>query len=322
MNDNPLVSVFCIAYNQESYIRDALEGFVSQECDFTFEVLINDDASTDSTPAIIREYEIKYPGLIRGVYQRENQFSKGVNIVKTHLYPISRGSYFALCEGDDFWTDPHKLQKQVEAIRSHDGVVFCGTASVNVQADSKRAVSEMHFANESRLVEYKDIIGCVQEYATASFLFSRAAYESYLSSGFHSAPAHGDFKMSQYFHSIGSAYYIDEPMVSYRVFAKGSINSGIIADKNWRETVHLNNENRIESLTMLESLVCDDLHQYIERNKAALAYKADLETKDLRVLRGKWGNRFDQEPLKTKIKVCLANWFPSLYDLSRRLKVR
>lgn len=90
MLDTPLVTVFCQTYNQESYIRDALEGFVSQKCGFPFEVLVHDDASTDSTPAIIREYEQRYPNIIRGVYQTENQFSKGVNITKAHLYPLAR----------------------------------------------------------------------------------------------------------------------------------------------------------------------------------------------------------------------------------------
>lgn len=78
MLDTPLVTVFCMTYNQESYIRDALEGFVSQKCAFPFEVLVHDDASTDSTSVIIREYEKRYPNIIRGVYQAENQFSKGV----------------------------------------------------------------------------------------------------------------------------------------------------------------------------------------------------------------------------------------------------
>lgn len=322
MLDAPLVTVFCQTYNQESYIRDALEGFVSQKCSFPFEVLVHDDASSDSTPAIVRKYEEKYPNIIRGVYQTENQFSKGVNITKTHLYPLARGSYFALCEGDDFWIDPNKLQKQVDAIREHSGIVFCGTASLNVQAETKKTISEMRFADESRVVKYKDIIGCVQEYATASFLFSRAAYESYLLSGFCSAPAHGDFKMSQFFHTVGSSYYIDEPTVAYRVFAKGSINSGIIADKHWRETVRFNSDNRIKSLGILDVLAGDDLHEYIKRNQSILAYKADLELKDLSVLREKWGDRFRREPFKTKVKVYLASLLPSLYDFSRRLKAR
>lgn len=318
----PLVTVFCSAYNQESYIKDALEGFVSQKCDFPFEVLVHDDASSDATPTIIREYEDKYPNIIRGVYQTENQYSKGVGIINTYLYPLARGSYFAICEGDDFWVDSNKLQKQIDAFRDHPGTVFCGTASLNVQAETKETISEMHFADESRVVEYKDIIGCVQQYATASFLISRKAYESFLSSGFYSAPAHGDFKLSQFFHSIGSSYYIDEPTVAYRVFAKGSINSGIMNDKHWRETVRLNSDNRIKSLAILDTLVCDDMHELIKTNQTALAYKNDLELKNLRALRGEWRDRFRRESIITKAKVYLASLFPDLYDYSRRIKVR
>lgn len=320
--DAPLVTIFCQTYNQESYISDALEGFVSQKCDFPFEVLVHDDASTDSTPSIIKQYENNYPNIIYGIYQTENQFSKGVNITEKHLYPIARGSYFALCEGDDFWIDPLKLQKQVDAIRKHVGVVLCGTASMNVNADTKKVLSEMHFSDRNRVVEYKDILGFVQQYATASFLFSRSAYESYLSSGFNMAPAHGDFKLSQFFHAIGRSYYIDEPTVSYREFAKGSINAGIIANRNWREIVRFNNNNRIESLRMLDSLTCNTLHEYIVKNQSLLTYKTDLELKDLQVLRERWSDLFCKEPLKTKMKVYAAYLLPSIYDFSRRLKVR
>ena len=110
----PMVSVFCTAYNHEAYIRDALEGFVSQQTNFPFEVLIHDDASTDGTANIIREYAQKYPNIIRPVYQTQNQYSQKVPIIKTFLGPIAQGKYIAYCEGDDYWCDPLKLQRQVD----------------------------------------------------------------------------------------------------------------------------------------------------------------------------------------------------------------
>ena len=87
MNDDVVVSVLCIAYNHEKYIRSALDGFVNQKTNFRYEVLINDDASTDHTAAIIAEYEAKYPDIIKPVYQTENQYSKGVFITKSILFP-------------------------------------------------------------------------------------------------------------------------------------------------------------------------------------------------------------------------------------------
>lgn len=115
MTKNILVSISCITYNHEPYIRECLDGFIMQKTDFAFEVLIHDDASTDKTADIIREYEAKFPNLIKPIYQTENQFSKKVGSINAKFnYPRAKGKYIALCEGDDYWTDPLKLQKQVD----------------------------------------------------------------------------------------------------------------------------------------------------------------------------------------------------------------
>lgn len=112
-NVEPLVSISCITYNHELYIRDALEGFLIQETTFPFEILIHDDASSDKTAEIIREFEKEYPSLVKPIYQTENQYSQG-HSVSDFNYSRMRGKYIALCEGDDFWTDSHKLQTQID----------------------------------------------------------------------------------------------------------------------------------------------------------------------------------------------------------------
>lgn len=112
-NITPIVSISCITYNHEDYIRDAIEGFLMQKTTFPVEILIHDDASTDKTADIIREYEKKYPHLIKPIYQTENQYSKGIGVSATYQYPRANGNYITLCEGDDYWTDPYMLQKQV-----------------------------------------------------------------------------------------------------------------------------------------------------------------------------------------------------------------
>ncbi|MEW3585141.1 glycosyltransferase family A protein, partial [[Clostridium] symbiosum] len=78
MENDVLVSVVCLTYNQEKYIRRAIESFLSQRTNFKYEILINDDASTDETANIIREYEMKYPDYIKPTYQSENQYTKGI----------------------------------------------------------------------------------------------------------------------------------------------------------------------------------------------------------------------------------------------------
>lgn len=127
MENDILVSISCATYNHESYIRQCLEGFVMQKTNFEFEILIHDDASTDGTTTIIREYVDKYPNLIKPIFQTENQYSKGVPISQTYNWPRARGKYIALCEGDDYWTDPYKLQKQVDFLEANPEYSMCYT---------------------------------------------------------------------------------------------------------------------------------------------------------------------------------------------------
>ena len=102
-----------------------MDGFLQQKTNFPIEVLIHDDASTDGTQDIIREYEKKYPNIVKPIYQKENQYSKGVKVSLVYNYSRARGKYIALCEGDDYWTDPYKLQKQVDFLESHPDYVMC-----------------------------------------------------------------------------------------------------------------------------------------------------------------------------------------------------
>ncbi len=138
--DKTLVSVACITYNHEKYIEDAIEGFLVQETDFPFEILIHDDASTDNTANIVREYAEKYPNIIKPIFQKENQYSKGKKIfpIVTHL---CAGDYIAICEGDDYWTDPKKLQTQVVFLEENPDYVITYTA---VKAFDENGVIETY----------------------------------------------------------------------------------------------------------------------------------------------------------------------------------
>lgn len=114
-----MVSIQCITYNQEKYIRDALEGFVMQKTNFKFEAIVHDDASTDGTAAIIREYAEKYPDIIKPIYETENQYSKHDGTLYRIMNEACKGKYVAFCEGDDYWTDSYKLQKQVDFLETN-----------------------------------------------------------------------------------------------------------------------------------------------------------------------------------------------------------
>lgn len=121
-----LVSISCITYNHAQYIRQCLDGFLMQRTNFAFEVLIHDDCSTDGTTEIIKEYEAKYPDIIKPLYEDENQYQQGKpSGSAVWNFPRARGKYIAMCEGDDYWTDPLKLQKQVDFMESHPDYSLC-----------------------------------------------------------------------------------------------------------------------------------------------------------------------------------------------------
>lgn len=121
---NVLVSVICTNYNKGSWISEAIESFLNQKTNFVFEILLIDDKSTDESRDIIKKYAKKYPKNIRAFYNEEN-----LGITKTwiKICKEAKGEYIARCDGDDYWIDDEKLQKQVEVLRSSDDSRWCST---------------------------------------------------------------------------------------------------------------------------------------------------------------------------------------------------
>lgn len=147
------LTILCITYNHASYIRKALDGYLMQKTDFKFEIIINDDASNDGTTDIIREYTNKYPEIIKPIFHEENQYSKGPNPAITYWVPNMNGKYIAVSEADDYWTDPNKLQIQVDFLDSHPDYIMC-FHNAEVLSD-KEEDRHMYDHLESR--EYKGI---------------------------------------------------------------------------------------------------------------------------------------------------------------------
>lgn len=119
------LSICCLTYNHAPYIRECLDGFLMQKTDFPIEIIIHDDASTDNTQDILREYKAKYPDLFHLILQTENQYSKGVNVAIEYIFSQVRGKYIAFCEGDDYWIDPLKLQREVDFLETHPNYSIC-----------------------------------------------------------------------------------------------------------------------------------------------------------------------------------------------------
>lgn len=140
---NPLVSVHMVTYNHEPFIRQALDSVLMQQCDFPFEVVIGEDCSTDRTREICFEYQVKYPDKIRVLYAEENSFrrhrSQCINVWR--VTKSCRGEFAAWCEGDDYWVDPKKLQKEVDIFRQHPQVGFVFSGAIIDNSQEKRFMS-------------------------------------------------------------------------------------------------------------------------------------------------------------------------------------
>lgn len=141
-----MVTIRCITYNHEPYIRQCLEGFVMQKTNFRFEAIVHDDASTDGTADIIREFADKYPDIIKPIFETENQYSKHDGSIRRIMDAHTHGKYVAICEGDDYWIDPLKLQKQVDFLDTHKnyGLVF---TDVNCYYQESGLIKEKCFSS-------------------------------------------------------------------------------------------------------------------------------------------------------------------------------
>lgn len=151
----PLASICCITYNHASYIQEAIDSFLMQETNFPFEILVHDDASTDGTTKIVLDYAQKYPEIIKPIIQTENQYTKGGLINPRFVFPKTRGKYIALCEGDDYWTDNKKLQKQVAFLERNPGYVITYT---NGQAFDENGNLDVDFGASTRDLDAEELI--------------------------------------------------------------------------------------------------------------------------------------------------------------------
>lgn len=216
MKENaPLVSICCITYNHENYIRECIEGFLIQKTTFAVEIIIHDDASTDGTANIIKEYKKKHPYLIFPIYQKENQYlKKQGSIFARFVFPQACGKYIALCEGDDYWTDPMKLQKQVDFLERNPliSLVFHNAVVkyLNKEKNDHPFVSQYSkefFKGEDVLKQW--II------PTASMVFRNVLSDQIPE--FLIKATHGDLALQLYLSSFGDFALINQKMSVYRL---------------------------------------------------------------------------------------------------------
>ena len=216
----PLVSICCIVYNHENYLRDCIDGFLMQKTDFEYEILIHDDASTDSSQEIIREYYNKYPNLIRPILQTENQYSQGKKILPI-LFGQAKGKYIALCEGDDYWTDPTKLKKEVEILEDRSDLIGVVTNSLIVDSFGNTIKAKIEFVypgNRQGSYTLHDYFKCAPSYPTATVVFRNMQMNEILCKMSHTQNKYlGDWTLWAILHSYGDFFYLDEVTSAYRI---------------------------------------------------------------------------------------------------------
>jgi len=213
------VSVTCIAFNHEYCIGEALDSFLMQETDFKFEILINDDASTDRTIEILKKYANAYPNIVNPVFQIENQFSQGINTMAI-LFPMIKGEYVAFCDGDDYWIDKYKLKIQVEEIEKYPDVDMCFHSTYKLVDNVREEVTSRHAENTKVFPPEEVILGGGAFCPTASLLFTNRLISS-LPSWFNTAIP-GDFVSQIMGATRGGALYLDRSMAVYRVGVESS----------------------------------------------------------------------------------------------------
>lgn len=215
----PLVSIQCLVYNHEPYLRQCLDGFVMQKTNFKLEAIVHDDVSTDGSVAIIREYAEKYPDIIKPIFETENQYSKHDGSLERIMHDACKGKYIALCEGDDYWIDPMKLQKQVDFMEGNLEHSLCITAYKEEWGDIK-FVNKHRYTSNVLISPMRDILlenGAF--FSTATMLFRASMYERPF--WWNNLPI-GDIPTLIVLAHNGHVGYINEETTVYRRFVPGS----------------------------------------------------------------------------------------------------
>lgn len=309
--DDILVSINCITYNHEKYITDAIESFLMQKTNFNFEILIHDDASSDRTSDIIRDYKSKYADIIKPIIQVENQHSKGINCMTYRFNTIrAKGKYVALCEGDDYWTDPYKLQKQIDYMENHPECSMCFHAAEIVRV-GKGKIDEIKPYKKNCISPTEDIIlGGGEFMATNSILYRKDKMDNPPDFYFN-APV-GDYPLQIFSSTQDYAYYINEFMSVYRVGVEGSWTSRMFTAKD-------SDEKRIN----LNKRIIDMLNEFNEYskkkysnvvNKKILIYEFGILIIEKRIKQlklPKYKKIYDSLGIKEKTKIYAKCYFPN-----------
>jgi glycosyltransferase involved in cell wall biosynthesis len=220
-----LVAIHCLVYNQEPYLRDCFEGFVKQQTNFRYVAIVHDDCSTDGSAAIIKEYSEKYPDIFIPIIETENQWSKAdgsIYRIMNEKIDATGAKYVAYCEGDDYWIDPHKLQKQVDILEADETLMMCCTncSVVDNHSQTIHPVRPEAVVKDNKEGRYtiRDFFRDIHQYPTPTVVIRNVHKEEVREKFEHTKNKWlGDWTMWICLLIYGDMYYIDEVTAAYRV---------------------------------------------------------------------------------------------------------
>lgn len=312
MEQTIAVSVICNAYNHEPYIAQCLESLVTQKTNFVFEILVHDDASTDRTADIIREYEKQYPHLIKPIYQTENQYSRGG--IGRFQYPRVQGKYIAFCEGDDYWTDPLKIQKQYDAMEAHPEVDMCTHAATLIDGRTERKTGTIAPKQADCIIPVEEVILGGGGYVATNSHFYRADMNNRI-------PPFQQMLFLDYTTQIhgalrGGMLYLNDSMSVYRIMAAGSWSTRMKED---RQRMGAHRERVKNMLRQLDVDTEGRYHETVERAILGVDFNQLKDTGCYReLLTPRYRSYFETLPKRRQIKIRLKAYLTVLCSVSKK----
>ncbi len=311
-----MVSACCLTYNHEEYIEDALKGFVNQKTNFRYEVIVHDDASTDRTAEIVKRYSEKYPDIIKPIFQKENQWSKGIKVDKI-VKPYLTGKYVAICEGDDCWISNHKLQLQVDFLETHPDYVACAHNSTvmhiqNGIIELRNNAEEEYDCNVEECFD-RLISGLREAWQLSGLMYKRECAD--LAPDFFSKPTtFGDLSLDLSLLVQGRVRFFPEPMSLYRMGTKTS---------RMRQRDESHKKMAAEIIELLQDFDVYTSYVYTDKIHTLLLcqlYEKYFQEKNYKKLvKGELETVFREKPLFQRFMVRLFILFPSLSLFAQRV---
>ena len=312
------VSVYCLAFNHENYISQTLEGFINQNTDFKYEVFVHDDASTDGTSKIIQEYEKKYPEIIKGIYQNENQYSKGVNVVATYIMPRVCGKYVALCEGDDYWSDVYKLQKMVDFLDNHLEYSACvhNTVVLDMATEERRLMNPIMEEYDLKIEHVLTEGG--SDFHTSSLVYRFEYMKKMYSKGrpefFEIVSPIEDYPTAIYLTLQGKVRYLPDVMSVYRYGTPGSWTSSL---KNI-ERFKVMRKKVISMLENIDQFMDYQMHNEIQAIVEERYWEILMISLNLEILKEEAIRKiFQKQSFLQKVKIIIKLLFLNKYRMRR-----